>query len=316
MNRFFLRTCSSAALALTLVLFLLVSTAHARNGLPASYLLDRLPSNALEIGEAMKKAKIGEKIAIRGRITDGNDVFVPNRAIFRLADESAVPSCCPRVVGGLPSNQSCGVPANMRATIQFVDSRGRLLRTGLQGKHGLVVSKEVFIIGTVHQTDNDRVLIINATNMHVPQGDIPFDFVLKNEPRNVLDVVDAKRQVKPGDEVAIRGRVGGSAHPFVDGRAVFTIVGRGPHACSDHDDDHCKTPWDYCCTPRDELRAHSATIQVVDDAGAPIRSDIKGRHGIRELSDLTILGEVVTVDENVLIVKAKGVYINRNTENE
>jgi hypothetical protein len=91
---------------------------------------------------------------------------------------------------------------------------------------------------------------------------------------------------------------------------VFTIVGSGPLACSDHEDDHCKTPWDYCCTPREELRAHSATIQLVDENGAPIRTDIKGRRGIRELSDLTITGTVVSADHNSLIVKATGIFVN------
>jgi hypothetical protein len=245
----------------------------------------------------------------------GNDVFVPNRAIFRLADESAVPSCCPRVVGGLPSNTSCGVPANMRATIQFVDSRGGLLRTGLRGKHGLVVAKEVFVVGKVHQADNDRVLIVNATKMHVPQGDIPFDFMLESEPNGVRNVIDAKKEAKAGDRVSIRGRVGGTARPFVNGRAVFTIVGHGPLACSDIEGDHCSTPWDFSCTPREELRAHSATIQIVDDAGAPIRTDIKGRRGIHELSDLTIVGNVVSADNGALIVKAKGIYVNDSGQN-
>lgn len=290
------------------------SQAQAGDGLPESFLLDRLPADALEVGEAMKKATVGEEIVLRGRITDGNNVFVENRAIFRLADESAVPSCCPRDVGGMPSQTACGVPATMRATIQFVDSRGRLLNTGLQGKHGLVVAKEVFVVGTVHQADNDRVLIVNATGVHVPEGNIPFDVLLEEEPENTRNVIDAKEDADTGDTIAVRGRVGGSARPFVNGRAVFTIVGEGPLACSDIPDDPCKMPWDYCCAPRKELRAHSATIQLVDKNDAPIRTDIKGRFGIRELSDLTIVGTVVTNNAGALIVKAEGVYINGHPE--
>jgi hypothetical protein len=98
MHRFFLRTCSSAICTYAGDFFS-YQAAHAKR--PARVVPARSTSfDALEVGEAMKKAKVGEEIILRGRITDGNDVFVPNRAIFRLADESAVPSCCPRVVGG------------------------------------------------------------------------------------------------------------------------------------------------------------------------------------------------------------------------
>lgn len=287
------------------------SITAAQDGLPRTMLLDSIPAGAVEIGEAMKTAKVGDEIVLRGRITDSNDVFVPNRAIFRLADEKAVPVCCLSDLGKpVVGDSSCGVPATMRATVQFLDNRGRIIRTGLNGKHNLGIAKEVFVVGTVHQADNDRVLIVNATKLHVPRGNIPFGFMLDEAPSDVKNVIDAKETAKPGDTIAIRGRIGGSARPFVDGRAVFTIVGRGPHACSDHADDQCKTPWDYCCTPRDELRAHSATIQIVDESGAPIRTDIKGRRGIQELSDLTVVGKVVSTNGGSLIIKASGMYLN------
>ncbi|HRP62305.1 MAG TPA: hypothetical protein PK400_03335 [Phycisphaerales bacterium] len=285
--------------------------AAAQNALPKSMLLDRIPAGAVEVGEAMKTAKVGDEIVLRGRITDSSDVFVPNRAIFRLADEKAVPRCCLSNIGKpVSAGSSCGVPATMRATVQFLDDRGRIIQTGLNGKHNLGIAKEVFVVGVVQQADNDRILIINAKKLHVPEGNIPFEFILDEAPADVLNVIDAKKTSRQGDSIAIRGRVGGSARPFVDGRAVFTIVGHGPHACSDHDDDHCKTPWDYCCTSRDELRAHSATIQVVDENGTPIRTDIKGRRGIKELSDITIVGTVVSTDGGALIVKTSGIYLN------
>lgn len=299
-------TCLIAMLAV-----LPASIAAAQDGLPKSMLLDSIPAGAVEIGEAMKTAKIGDEIVLRGRITDSNDVFVPNRAIFRLADEKAVPVCCLSDIGKpVSGGSSCGVPASMRATVQFLDNRGRIIRTGLDGKHNLGIAKEVFVVGTVHQADNDRVLIVNATKLHVPEGNIPFGLMLEKEPEKVKSVIDAKQSAKPGDKIAIRGRIGGSARPFVDGRAVFTIVGRGPHACSDHDDDQCKTPWDYCCTPREELRAHSATVQIVDENGAPIRTGIKGRSGIKELSELTVVGTVVSTDGGSLIIRATGIHVN------
>ncbi len=298
-------------LLIALLALLPGSMAAAQDGLPKSMLLDRIPAGAKEIGEAMKTAKAGDEIVLRGRITDSSDVFVPNRAIFRLADEKAVPVCCLSDIGKpVAGGSSCGVPATMRATVQFLDERGQIIRTGLNGKHRLGIAKEVFVVGTVHQADNRSVLIINAKQIHVPEGNMPFGFMLDEAPDNAHNVIDARQAAKPGDQIAVRGRVGGSVSPFVANRAVFTIVGRGPHACSDHDDDHCKTPWDYCCTARDVLRAHSATIQLVDENGAPIRTGIKGRNGIKELTDLTIVGTVVSTDGGALIISATGIFVN------
>mgnify|MGYP007032566745 FL=1 len=298
-------------LLIALLAVLPTSIAAAQDGLPKAMVLDNIPAGAVEIGEAMRTAKTGDSIVLRGRITDSSDVFVPNRAIFRLADESAVPLCCLSDIGKpVSGGSSCGVPVRMRATIQFLDNRGRIIRTGLNGKHRLGIAKEVFVVGTVQQADNESVLIVNAKQLHVPEGNIPFGFMLNEEPENAQHVIDAKKSSRPGDKIAVRGRVGGSVTPFVENRAVFTIVGRGPHACSDHEDDHCKTPWDYCCTPRDDLRAHSATIQIVDESGAPLRTGIKGRHGIKELSDLTITGTVISSEGGSLIIRASGIYVN------
>lgn len=309
-----MRTLSVTFVAVVLA-GLAVSVASAKDGLPKSMILDRVPPGAIEVSEAMKTAKAGQEIVLRGRITDGSDVFVPNRAIFRLADEKAVPMCCVSEIGKpISGGSSCSVPATQRATIQVLDSRGRIIRTGLNGKHGLGIAKEVFVVGTVHQADHDSVLIINAKQIHVPQGNIPFGLMLDKEPEGAKNVVDAKQDAKAGQTIAVRGRIGGSMRPFVDGRAVFTVVGRGPHACSDHeDDDHCDTPWDYCCTPRNDLRTHSATIQIVDEKGAPIRTDIKGRNGITELSDLTVVGTVVSTEGGALIIKATGIYVHDKT---
>ncbi len=293
--------------------------AAAQDGLPKSMLLDRIPAGAMEVGEAMKSAEAGDEIVLRGRITDSNDVFVPNRAIFRLADEKAVPVCCLSDIGKpVAGGSSCGVPATMRATVQFLDDRGRIIRTGLNGKHQLGIAKEVFVVGTVQQADHDRVLIVNATHLHVPEGNIPFGFMLEEAPGDVKSIFDARATAKPGEMIAVRGRVGGSARPFADGHAHFTIVGSGLNACSDarsdtradHADNDCKTPWDYCGTPRDELLAHSATIRIVDENGAIIRTDIRGRRGIRELSDLTIVGTVISTDDGTLKIKASGMYLN------
>jgi len=277
------------------------------DGLPPMMLLQRVPAGAVEIADAMRNAKPGESIVIRGRVTEGADVFVNNRAILRLADEAAMPACC--APGAQSSGTACTVPANRRATVQFLDTRERLIRLGLRGMHGLAVGKEVFIVGTVLQADNDRTLIINATGMHVPQGDIPIGLMVDSAPEGAVDVADARRTAKVGERVVVRGRVGGDAQPFVDGRAAVTIVGAAVRDCSEAAEGACKTPWDACAMPRTEVVANSATVQVVDERGEPIRTDLRGRRDLRELSEVTVSGVVTSTSDGALIIRATTIHV-------
>lgn len=142
-----------------------------------------------------------------------------------------------------------------------------------------------------------------------PVAALPDGFFLEKEPEGAKYVEEVKAAAKPGDKVAIRGRIGGNVAPFVEGRAVFTIVGNGIQACSDKKDKCCETPWDYCCDTADTIAKHSATIQVVDAKGFPLRVGLKGANGLKELSDVIIVGTVKEAKDKILIVNATAMYL-------
>ncbi|MBL8746681.1 MAG: hypothetical protein JNK58_10045 [Phycisphaerae bacterium] len=142
-----------------------------------------------------------------------------------------------------------------------------------------------------------------------PTAALPANLFLASDPGGAKPVEQVRGNVKPGDTITIQGRVGGSMLPFVEGRAVVTIVGPDIMACADHGDDHCKTPWDYCCETAEDIAQHSATIQVVDDKGALLRASLKGEHGLKELSDIIVVGKVAPAQGEVLVVNATGIYI-------
>ncbi|MGP1308660.1 MAG: hypothetical protein ACTS27_00490 [Phycisphaerales bacterium] len=119
-----------------------------------------------------------------------------------------------------------------------------------------------------------------------------------------VSVLDAKSAAKEGDSVLVRGRIGGSGSPFVDGRAMFTIVDASMLACSDTPGDSCKTPWDYCCEPAADIAAHAATVRVTDDDGATLRASLKGQGGLAELSTVLVRGTVAQADGIVLVIDA------------
>lgn len=138
---------------------------------------------------------------------------------------------------------------------------------------------------------------------------LPPNFFLEKEPESAKSVEDVKASAKAGEKVTVRGRIGGSVSPFVEGRAVFTLMGSGLKACSDNPEDMCKVPWDYCCETPEAIARHSATVQVVDAAGNPLRTGLKGAHGLKELSEVIVQGTVKEAKDKVLIINAKGLYI-------
>lgn len=148
-----------------------------------------------------------------------------------------------------------------------------------------------------------------ATDSASETNGLPAALMLAAMPSNVRGVAETKDAVQAGDEVAIRGRIGGSSEPFVDGRAAFTIVDNGLKACSDVPGDMCPQPWDYCCETRDSLARNTATISIVREDGKPVAMSMNGVQGLKELTDVVVVGKVAQAEGNVLLVHASGIYI-------
>lgn len=58
-------------------------------------------------------------------------------------------------------------------------------------------------------------------------------YLAQAEPDDARNVIDSRKDAKEGDDIVIVGRVGGSKHPVVQGRAAFTIVDLSLKACDD-----------------------------------------------------------------------------------
>jgi hypothetical protein len=292
------------------------ATAHAQDGrkksqpLPPSVEAAPMPAGALEIADAMKAAKVGQEIALRGRIAMAKDAFASDSAVFTLTDDAAAAGCCPKD-GSLM--ETCKLPPAMKATIQIVDESGSPLKTGLDGKGGLRHGAEVFVVGQVASANGSDSLVVSARAIHVPRAGLPIGFFVRQAPQAAKDLSDARKsgQLKKGDTVELRGVIGGSRDPFVEGRAMFTLMGSGLKPCNANPDDKCAQPWDYCCETQDDIKANSATIRIPDDKGNPLRTDIKGRVGIKELSEVVVVGKVAMADKGVLLVDASSIYVVR-----
>ena len=137
---------------------------------------------------------------------------------------------------------------------------------------------------------------------------LPETLFLTDAPEGVQTNALLKTSAKEGDEVVVRVVVGGSMDPIVQGRASAAIIDAAIENACNSEDDHCKTPWDYCCTPQEEITKNRATLQVTDDAGAVLKADLSPR--IEPMSVLIVKGIVgPRPDDQVLTINAQSIYI-------
>lgn len=131
-------------------------------------------------------------------------------------------------------------------------------------------------------------------------------FLMTSEPGGAVSVGDARTSAKDQDEVILVGRIGGSVKPFVEGVAAFTIVDpKVPHCSAD---EHCPTPWDYCCE-QNQVKDNIAMVKIVDADGNPVTKDARELLGVKELTTVVIHGKAKRDAEGNLTVHADQVYV-------
>ena len=137
-------------------------------------------------------------------------------------------------------------------------------------------------------------------------------YLLEAEPAGAKGVLEARKQVKDGDEVVMVGHIAGSEKPFVDGRASFAVLDLSIKPCPA--DEGCPTPWDCCCTAPDELRAATAQVKFVGGDGKTLNVGAKELLGVKELSVVVVRGQANRDDKGNLTVVASGLYPRQGKE--
>jgi hypothetical protein len=136
-------------------------------------------------------------------------------------------------------------------------------------------------------------------------------YFTSSAPADAQPISAVRTSAKPGDSVTLTGLVMGREKPFVEGRAAF-ILGDPTKItpCNKMPDDHCDTPWDACCDTPEAKREGTATVQLLGDDQRVLKRSIKGEHGLKELSAVTLTG---TVDKastpEALIINATALHV-------
>ncbi len=132
---------------------------------------------------------------------------------------------------------------------------------------------------------------------------LPADLFVSQAPPNALAVEEARKTAQEGKAVVIRGRIGGVAKPIADKYAMFLVTDLSLEICKDA----CGNP--FCQIPQEQLLTKVATVQVVDSSGRPIKASMEGMNGLKPLAEVVVSGTVGKVQNNVLIVNARNIFV-------
>lgn len=130
-----------------------------------------------------------------------------------------------------------------------------------------------------------------------PEGTFPATLFAGAPASEPVGVGAMKPAAKQGDRVIVVGRIGGSKEPFLADRAMVTIVDPSVKLCGEDEsgDDHCATPWDFCCEPRENLRKMSIAVVANAADGAPIPHTLLGQGGLKPGVRVVVEGTIATV---------------------
>lgn len=139
---------------------------------------------------------------------------------------------------------------------------------------------------------------------------LPEGMLLASAPEDAVELAQAKHGAQQGDQVTVRGRIGGRRDPFVAGRAIFQLVDSSLPTCADKHGDGCPTPWDYCCESKEDITAKSATVQLTGEDGKPLAMSINGVSGIKPMATVVVRGTVAErPNETVMVINAEGLHV-------
>jgi hypothetical protein len=136
-------------------------------------------------------------------------------------------------------------------------------------------------------------------------SNLPERFLLDAAPPGAQDVGAVRQSAQPGQEVVVRGVVGGSERPFVAGLAAFTLVDPALKSCVG-DGMGCKTPWDYCCVDPQTIAHNSVTVEF-RESGRPLAASPRGFHGLDHLKTVVVRGVAERDAQGNVTIVASGV---------
>ena len=167
----------------------------------------------------------------------------------------------------------------------------------------LILLSAICVLSLSCRDSNDSQALTSSSGL-------PDSLFLTAAPTGIQTVSSLKEKASEGDEVVIKAVVGGRNKVFVNNRAVMTVIDAALDNPCTGEDDHCKTPWDYCCTPSDELLPNMTSVQILGPDNRPLAIDLSRIENLKPLTTLVIQGTVgPRADQRTLLINATGIFI-------
>jgi len=171
-----------------------------------------------------------------------------------------------------------------------------------------IVLLSMILFATFGCKKSDESTVQDAVSTRI----LPASLFLAEAPSGIVSISLLKVSAQEGDIVTVKAVVGGRKQAFVANRAVMTVVDASLNNPCLSEDDHCPTPWDYCCTPSEQLLPQIASVQIVDSDNRPLSIDLKTVDNFKPLSTLVIQGSVgPRPDDSTLVINATGIFVEQ-----
>lgn len=134
------------------------------------------------------------------------------------------------------------------------------------------------------------------------------DWIVAEAPTGDVGISHAKQHATEGENIVVKGRIGGRRDPINTDSATFILVDVAIPSCADNPGDNCPTPWDYCCEPSEIMLAGTATVQVVDETGHVRHVNLRSL-GFAPLDTIIVTGTVgPRPNPQTLVIRANTIH--------
>ena len=133
-------------------------------------------------------------------------------------------------------------------------------------------------------------------------------FKLSEEPDGAVGVIAARESAEDGAPLVLVGRIGGSARPWVEGRAAFTLLDASMSVVAEGEDSGEGEVCTGDCCATERLNC-TTLVKIVDEQGQLVLVDSRELLGLKESDMVVVRGTAKKDDSGNFVMLAKGVFI-------
>ena len=168
----------------------------------------------------------------------------------------------------------------------------------------MCIRDRVGVIGCGSASDTTLPVTSTAANVDASQ------FQLTEEPDGAVGVIAARESAEDGAPIVLVGRVGGSANPWITGRAAFTLLDASMSVVAEGED---SAEGEICTGDCCALERQNCTtlVKVVDSQGKLVAVDSRELLGLKESDMVVVKGTAQKDKTGNFVMLASGVFVRR-----